>query len=89
MILGLIMLLLLIGFVSIKLGKLLPNELVLLPLIIMLGLDIMCIFGFKEFLGMENRLISFSIIASTFLKIILFLLLMPKEKNISSTPKGF
>jgi len=89
MILGLIISLLLIGFVSIKLGKLLPTELALLPLIIMLGLDIMCVFGFKEFLGLENRLIAFSIMSATLLKIVLFILMMPKEKNISSTPKRF
>jgi hypothetical protein len=89
MILGLIISLLLIGFVSVKLGKLLPNELALLPLIIMLGLDVMCIFGFKEFLGMENKLIAFSIITATILKIVMFVFMMPKDNIFSSTPKRF
>tara|TARA_R110002033_G_scaffold3294_1_gene19187 strand:- start:596 stop:865 length:270 start_codon:yes stop_codon:yes gene_type:complete len=89
MVLGLIILLVLVGFISIKLGKSLPEELSLLPLIIMLGLDAMCIFGFKEFLGMENKLIAFSIITATILKVIVFVLMMPKENIFSSTPKRF
>jgi hypothetical protein len=89
MVVALIISLLLVGFVSIKLGKLLPTELALLPLIVMLGLDIMCVFGFKEFLGLENKLIAFSIMSATLLKIVLFILLMPKENIISSTPKSF
>ena len=89
MVLGLIILLVLVGFISIKLGKSLPEELSLLPLIIMLGLDAMCIFGFKEFLSMENKLIAFSIITATILKVIVFVLMMPKENIFSSTPKRF
>ena len=84
MVLGLIVLLVLVGFISIKLGKSLPEELSLLPLIIMLGLDAVCIFGFKEFLGMENKLIAFSIITATILKVVMFVFMIPNKHKCLS-----
>lgn len=69
-----------IAFVSLRIGKILPNELALVPLIMMLIMDGMLIYGFKEFAEMENKHIAFSIIAATISKVLILVLLLPNKK---------
>ena len=79
MIIGLIISMVLIGYVSLKVCNDLPEGFIILPVIIMLGLDILCVFAFKEFLGMENKHIAFSIILATICKVIMFVIMNNKQ----------
>ena len=82
MIIGLIISMVLIGYVSLKVCNDLPEGFIILPVIIMLGLDILCVFAFKEFLGMENKHIAFSIILATICKVIMFVI-MNNNKQVT------
>ena len=89
MIIGLIISMVLIGYVSIKVCSDLPEGFIILPVIIMLGLDILCVFGFREFLGMEDKSIAFSIVLATIFKVIMFVLMNNNKDIFSSTSKRF
>ena len=89
MIIGLIISMVLIGYVSLKVCNDLPEGFIILPVIIMLGLDILCVFGFREFLGMEDKSIAFSIILATICKVIMFVIMSSNKDIFSSTPKEF
>lgn len=78
-ILGLIIGMVLIAYVSLRVGKMLPKELSLVPLLIMLIMDGMLVYGFKEFVQMENKQIAFSIMAATMCKVLFLVLTLPKE----------
>lgn len=69
-----------IASVSLRIGKMLPSELALVPLIMMLIMDGMLVYGFKEFVEMESRYIAFAIMGATMAKIIFFLLTLTKER---------
>ena len=79
MIIGLIISMVLIGYVSLKVCSDLPEGFIILPIIIMLGLDILCVFGFREFLGMEDKSIAFSIVLATICKVIMFVIMNNKQ----------
>jgi hypothetical protein len=78
-IVGLIVGMVAIAFVSLRVGKILPQEMALVPLIIMLIMDGMLVYGFKEFAQMENRQIAFAIMGATMVKVLFLVLTLPKE----------
>ena len=77
-IVGLIVGMVAIAFVSLRIGKMLPSELALVPLIMMLIMDGMLVYGFKEFVEMENEHMAFSIMGATLCKVLFLLLTLPK-----------
>lgn len=79
-ILGLIIGMVVVAFISLRVGKILPQEMALVPLLIMLILDGMLVYGFKEFVQMENKQIAFSIMAATMVKVLFLVLTLPKGK---------
>ena len=78
-IVGLIIGMVLVAFVSLRVGKVLPNELSLVPLLIMLVMDGMLVYGFKEFAQIENKQIAFAIMGATLCKVLFLVLTLPKE----------
>lgn len=78
-IVGLITGMVLIAYVSLRVGKMLPKELSLVPLLIMLAMDGMLVYGFKEFAQMENKQIAFAIMGATLCKVLFLVLTLPKE----------
>ena len=78
-IVGLIIGMVAIAFVSLRIGKMLPQEMALTPLLVMLIMDGMLVYGFKEFAQMENKHIAFSIMAATMVKVLFLVLTLPKE----------
>ena len=78
-IVGLIIGMVLVAFVSLRVGKVLPKELSLVPLLIMLIMDGVLVYGFKEFSQIENKQIAFSIMAATMVKVLFLILTLPKE----------
>lgn len=78
-IVGLIIGMVAIAFVSLRVGKVLPKELSLVPLLIMLIMDGMLIFSMKEFSQIENRQIAFAIMGATMVKVLFLVLTLPKE----------
>ena len=79
-ILGLIIGMVVVAFISLRVGKILPQEMVLVPLLIMLILDGMLVYGFKEFVQMENKQIAFAIMAATMVKVLFLVSTLPKGK---------
>ena len=79
-ILGLIIGMVVVAFISLRVGKILPQEMALVPLLIMLILDGMLVYGFKEFVQMENKQIAFAIMAATMVKVLFLVLTLPKGK---------
>lgn len=73
-----------IAFVSLRIGKMLPSELALVPLIVMLIMDGMLVYGFKEFAQMENKQIAFAIMGATLVKVLFLVLTLPKEVDNAS-----
>jgi len=69
----------LIAYVSLRIGKILPQEMALVPLLIMLVMDGLLVYGFKEFVEMENKQIAFSIMAATMCKVLFLVLTLPKD----------
>ena len=80
-IVGLIIGMVAIAFVSLRIGKMLPQEMALTPLLIMLIMDGMLVYGFKEFAQMENKNIAFAIMGATMVKVLFLVLTLPKEVN--------
>ena len=78
-IVGLIIGMVLIAYVSLRIGKILPQEMALVPLLIMLVMDGMLVYGFKEFAQMENKQIAFAIMGATMVKVLFLVLTLPKE----------
>ena len=78
-IVGLIIGMVLIAFVSLRIGKILPQEMALVPLLIMLVMDGVLVYGFKEFAQMENKQIAFAIMGATMCKVLFLVLTLPKE----------
>ncbi len=78
-IVGLIVGMVAIAFVSLRIGKILPQEMALVPLLIMLVMDGMLVYGFKEFAQMENKQIAFAIMGATMVKVLFLVLTLPKE----------
>lgn len=78
-ILGLVIGMVLIAYVSLRIGKILPQEMALVPLLIMLVMDGMLVYGFKEFAQMENKQIAFAIMGATMVKVLFLVLTLPKE----------
>ena len=78
-IVGLIIGMVLIAYVSLRIGKILPQEMALVPLLIMLVMDGMLVYGFKEFAQMENKHIAFAIMGATMCKVLFLVLTLPKE----------
>ena len=78
-IVGLIIGMVLIAYVSLRVGKMLPKELSLVPLLIMLIMDGMLVYGFKEFTQIENKQIAFAIMGATLCKVLFLVLTLPKE----------
>jgi len=83
-IVGLIVGMVAIAFVSLRIGKMLPQEMALVPLLVMLAMDGMLIFAMKEFSQMPNKHIAFSIMSATMVKILFLVLTLPKEVNNGS-----
>jgi hypothetical protein len=81
MIIGLIVGMLLIALVSQRIGRLLPQEFAMLPLILMLVMDGMLVYGFKEFADMPNKHIAFSIMGATLVKVVVLILTLPQKNN--------
>tara|TARA_B100000780_G_scaffold261257_1_gene213595 strand:- start:4275 stop:4520 length:246 start_codon:yes stop_codon:yes gene_type:complete len=79
-ILGLIIGMVVVAFISLRVGKILPQEMALVPLLIMLILDGMLVYGFKEFVQMENKQIAFAIMGATMVKVLFLVLTLPKGK---------
>ena len=77
-IVGLVIGMVLIAYVSLRIGKILPQEMALVPLLIMLVMDGMLVFSLKEFAQMENKHIAFAIMGATMCKV-LFLVLTLKD----------
>jgi hypothetical protein len=67
----LIIVMIVFAIISLKIGKILPREMVLVPLIMMIMMDAISIYIFKEFMGMPNKHISFTIMIATLFKVIL------------------
>lgn len=82
MIIGLIVTMTLIGYTALRISKYFTKEFALLPLIIMVGLDVMAILVFKDFLLMERKDLALGILFATLVKVFLFIAMMPKEKII-------
>ena len=78
-IVGLIVGMVLVAFVSLRVGKMLPKELSLVPLLIMLVMDGILVYGFKEFSQIENKQIAFAIMGATLCKVLFLILTLPKE----------
>jgi hypothetical protein len=78
-IVGLIIGMVAIAFVSLRIGKILPQEMALVPLILMLIMDGVLVYGFKEFAQIENKQIAFSIMSATMVKVLFLVLTLPKE----------
>ena len=78
-IVGLIVGMVAIAFISLRIGKMLPQEMALVPLILMLIMDGMLVYGFKEFAQMENKNIAFAIMGATMVKVLFLVLTLPKE----------
>ena len=78
-IVGLIVGMVLVAFVSLRIGKMLPQEMALVPLILMLIMDGVLVYGFKEFAQMENKNIAFAIMGATMVKVLFLILTLPKE----------
>jgi len=78
-IVGLIIGMVAIAFVSLRIGKILPQEMALVPLLVMLIMDGMLVYGFKEFAQMENKQIAFAIMGATMVKVLFLVLTLPKE----------
>ncbi len=78
-IVGLIVGMVAIAYVSLRVGKVLPKELSLVPLLIMLIMDGMLVYGFKEFSQIENKQIAFAIMGATLCKVLFLVLTLPKE----------
>ena len=78
-IVGLIVGMVLIAYVSLRIGKIVPQEMALTPLIIMLMMDGMLIFLMKDFTQIENRPIAFAIMAATMCKVLFLVLTLPKD----------
>lgn len=70
-----------VAFTALKIGKIVPHEMALLPLVIMLMMDCMLVFAFKEVTQMPNKHIAFSVMAATFVKVIALTLSLPKQKK--------
>ena len=51
----------------------------LVPLLIMLVMDGMLVYGLKEFAQMENKQIAFAIMGATMVKVLFLVLTLPKE----------
>ena len=83
-IVGLIVGMVLIAFVSLRIGKILPQEMALVPLIVMLIMDGMLIFSMKEFTQIENKQIAFAIMGATMVKVLFLVLTLPKEVDNAS-----
>ena len=83
-IVGLIVGMVLVAFVSLRVGKVLPQEMALVPLLIMLVMDGVLVYGFKEFAQMENKNIAFAIMGATMVKVLFLVLTLPKEVNNGS-----
>ena len=80
-IVGLIVGMVAIAFVSLRIGKILPQEMALVPLLVMLAMDGVLVYGFKEFAQMENKNIAFAIMGATMVKVLFLVLTLPKEVN--------
>ena len=78
-IVGLVVGMVAIAFVSLRIGKILPQEMALVPLLVMLIMDGMLVYGFKEFAQMENKQIAFAIMGATMVKVLFLVLTLPKE----------
>ena len=78
-IVGLIIGMVAIAFISLRIGKMLPQEMALVPLILMLIMDGVLVYGFKEFAQMENKNIAFAIMGATMVKVLFLILTLPKE----------
>jgi hypothetical protein len=78
-IVGLIIGMVAIAFVSLRIGKMLPQEMALVPLILMLIMDGMLVFSVKEFFQIENKQIAFAIMGATLCKVLFLILTLPKE----------
>ena len=78
-IVGLIVGMVLIAFISLRIGKMLPQEMALVPLIIMLIMDGMLVFSTKEFFQIENKQIAFAIMGATLCKVLFLVLTLPKD----------
>ena len=78
-IVGLIIGMVLVAFVSLRVGKVLPQEMALVPLLIMLVMDGVLVYGFKEFAQIENKQIAFAIMGATLCKVLFLILTLPKE----------
>lgn len=78
-IVGLIIGMVAIAFVSLRIGKMLPQEMALTPLLVMLIMDGLLIFALKEFTQIENKHIAFSIMAATMVKVLFLVLTLPKD----------
>lgn len=78
-IVGLIVGMVAIAFVSLRIGKILPQEMALTPLLVMLIMDGVLVYGFKEFVEMPNKHIAFSIMAATMVKVLFLVLTLPKD----------
>ena len=78
-IVGLIVGMVLVAFVSLRVGKVLPQEMALVPLILMLIMDGVLVYGFKEFAQIENKQIAFAIMGATLCKVLFLVLTLPKE----------
>ena len=78
-IVGLIIGMVAVAFVSLRVGKTLPKELSLVPLLIMLIMDGMLVYGFKEFTQIENKQIAFAIMGATLCKVLFLVLTLPKD----------
>lgn len=70
-----------VAFTALKIGKIVPQEMALVPLVIMLIMDGMLVFAFKEVTQMANKHIAFSVMAATFVKVIALTLSLPKLPN--------
>lgn len=66
----LILIMLSIAYISSKVGKSLPKELALVPLIIMLMMDGIAIFLFKDLTNTPNKEIAISIMIATLVKVL-------------------
>ncbi len=83
-IVGLIIGMVLIAFVSLRVGKILPQEMALTPLILMLIMDGMLVFSVKELFQIENKQIAFAIMGATLCKVLFLILTLPKDLNNSN-----
>lgn len=68
-----------IAFVSLRIGKILPQEMALVPLLVMLAMDGVLVYGFKEFVEMPNKHIAFAIMSATMVKVLFLILTLPKD----------